>query len=118
MTHHTAHGWRFKAPIRSWFTRLAERAKALKYLCAAARDERDGLRLTAAMEWRHAAELLGADSSVADYCWRRWERIMRLSRRFAAPIADSAVIGTLAQPKKERAVEQISRCLSRGSAFR
>ena len=75
MTHHTAHGWRLTAPIRSWFT-------------------------------------------VADYCWRRGERIMRLSRRFAAPIADSAVIGTLAQPKKERAVEQISRCLSRGSAFR
>jgi hypothetical protein len=104
---HRINRWRLKAVKPRWYTRLAERAKALKYLCAAARDERDGLQLTAAMEWRHAAELLGADSSVADYCWRQWERIMHLSRDFAAPIADSAAIGALAQPKKERAVEQI-----------
>jgi len=99
MTHHTAHGWRFTAPIRSWFTRLAERAKALKYFAPLHAMNVTGCG--SRRRWNGAMlRTARADSSVADYCWRRWERIMRLSRRFAAPIADSAVIGTLAQPRR------------------
>jgi hypothetical protein len=65
------------------------RANALRYACAAQKDERDHFPYTAAMEWRQAAELFDAKTLFAEYCWRQWERIMRLPRRFAVPISDS-----------------------------
>ncbi len=75
------------AAIGAWcFSKLVARAKALHYGCAAMRDERNGFSYAAAMEWRKAAELFGSDASAAEYCWRQWERIMRLPRRLAAPV--------------------------------
>lgn len=63
---------------------------AVVYCRAAQRDERNGFPLTAAMEWRHAAELLGFLPGFCDYCWREWERIMNLPRDFARPITELA----------------------------
>jgi hypothetical protein len=56
------------------------------YCRAATRDERNGYVITAALEWRTAAELMLPISSAADHCWRQWERIMHLPRRLAEPI--------------------------------
>ena len=61
-------------------------AVAARYCLAAERDERNGFPLTAAMEWRKAAELLTPLAMASDRCWREWERIMRLPRRLAGPI--------------------------------
>ena len=65
-------------------------AIAVRYCLAAERDEKNGFPLTAAMEWRKAAELLTLVPLAADRCWRKWERIMRLPRRLAGPIGASA----------------------------
>ena len=73
-----AGAWRL-SNIVSW-------TKAFQYGRAAESDERNGFPFTAAMEWHKAAELLGANTWAADYCWRQWERIMHLPRRFASPI--------------------------------
>jgi hypothetical protein len=61
-------------------------AVAMRYCLAAQRDESNGFPLTAAMEWRKAAELLAPMALIADRCWREWERIMRLPRHLAGPI--------------------------------
>ena len=52
----------------------------------ARRDERNGFPFSAAMEWREAAALCASISLLADFCWREWERIMRLPRQMAIPI--------------------------------
>jgi hypothetical protein len=61
-------------------------AIVMRYCLAAQRDEKNGFPLTAAMEWRKAAELLAPITPISDRCWREWERIMRLPRRLAGPI--------------------------------
>jgi hypothetical protein len=61
----------------------------IAYCCAARQDERDGYTITAALEWRWAAELMAPIPSAADRCWTQWERLMRLPRRMAGPIAAS-----------------------------
>ena len=60
---------------------------ALHYRWAAQRDEKKGFPLTAAIEWREAAELFAPITPLVERCWREWERIMRLPRRLAEPIA-------------------------------
>jgi hypothetical protein len=69
--------------------RIAVQQKAVHYACAAHGDERNDFPYAAATEWRKAAELFGSDTSVAEYCWRPWERIVQLPRRLAGPISDS-----------------------------
>ena len=64
---------------------------ALHYCWAANRDENNGFPLTAAMEWRHAAELSSWITPLANWYWREWERLMQLSRRFAGPIGQTPV---------------------------
>jgi hypothetical protein len=64
-------------------------ARALAYCRAAERDEENGYRLTAAMQWRKAALLLAPVPAAAVECWRQWERIMHLPRRLARPIPSS-----------------------------
>lgn len=68
-----------------WLSNIILPARAVHYGCSAERDERSGFPNTAAMEWRSAAELLPANSRAAEYCWRRWERVMHLPRRLAGP---------------------------------
>lgn len=73
--------------VRAWyFWTLVFFGKGLHYVRVAQRDERDGYPYTAAMEWRKAAEAFVAYTSMAEYCWRRWERIMRLPRQLAGPL--------------------------------
>jgi hypothetical protein len=67
-------------------------AKSVHYVCAAQRDERNGFPYTAAMEWRHAAELMGTNTLLGEYCLWQWERIMHLSRRPAASISFSPAV--------------------------
>ena len=64
--------------------------RALGYCAAAQKDEVAGYRLTAAFEWRQAAECFGWDSESADRCWCNWERLMGLSRVFANAIGDES----------------------------
>jgi len=54
--------------------------------CAAQQDEREGYVITAALEWRHAAELMASLPLFADRCWSQWERIMHLPRRLACAL--------------------------------
>lgn len=78
------------AKIGGWWMRVATvLAKALHYDRAAQRDERNGFPCTAAMEWRHAAELFESGNLAADYCWGQWERIMHLPRQLAVPVSSS-----------------------------
>jgi len=58
------------------------------YCLAAQEDEKNGFPLTAAMEWRKAAELFAPISLFSNRCWREWERIMRLPRHLSEPISD------------------------------
>jgi hypothetical protein len=62
--------------------------RALRYCLDAQRDEKNGFPFTAAMEWHRAADLFFPIAPFADLCWRKWERIVRLPRRFAEPIID------------------------------
>ena len=64
-------------------------AEAFHYSRAARRDERNGFPFTAAMEWRHAAELFAPNQRAVEHCWREWERIMDLPRRLAGPASVS-----------------------------
>jgi len=68
-----------------WLSCIA-RAQAFYYGWSAQRDERNGFRFTAAMQWRSAAERFAPNAPAADYCWRQWERIMRLPRHLATPV--------------------------------
>ncbi len=72
-----------------WFSNVAGVAKAVHYVRAAQRDEHNGFRYTAAMEWQFAAGLFGSNTLAAEYSWRQWERIMHLPRGLAGPISDS-----------------------------
>lgn len=63
-----------------WLRNSAVLVKALHLRRVALRDEQHGFFYTAAMEWRHAAELFAPSTLVSEYCWRQWERIMRLPR--------------------------------------
>ena len=83
--HHAAAGAAVSAVYLAY---VADVRKAVHYACAADRDERSNFPLTAAWEWRKAAELFGPYTSAAEYCWRQWERIVQLSRHLAAPICD------------------------------
>lgn len=69
-----------------WLRNVLVPVKALHLRRAAQRDERTGFPYTAAMEWRHAAELFAPNTLTSEYCWAQWERIMRLPRRVAAVI--------------------------------
>jgi hypothetical protein len=77
---------------------------ALRYRQAAQRDENNGFPLTAAMEWRKAAELSSWITLLANHYWREWERIMHLPRRLAEPIgvAPVAAIAVLQQSLPSR----------------
>lgn len=103
------------AAIAAWFLlNVVVPAKAFQYGCAAERDERKGLPYTAAMEWRKAAELLTAKTRAAEYCWRQWERIMRLPRRLAGPIglcnvvAFPSPVASASRPALRPAIDRIS----------
>ena len=61
-------------------------AASMRYCLAARRDEKNGFPLTAALEWRKAADLVGPIGPMADRCWIEWERIMHLPRHLAGPI--------------------------------
>ncbi len=74
-----------------WLSNVAAVAKALQCVRAAQKDERNRFAYTAAMEWRHAAELFPSNKIAAEYCWQQWERIMRLPRRLAGPLVNSVV---------------------------
>jgi hypothetical protein len=87
-----------------WLSHVVVPAKAIHYGRAAERDERNGFPYTAAMEWRNAAQLFAAETRAAEYCWRRWERIMHLPRRLAEPIGLSQV-AVITSP-----VVSVSRC--------
>lgn len=65
---------------------IAAMGKALHYARTAQRDEKSGSPYCAAMQWRHAAELVGESTVAADYFWQQWERVMQLPRRLANPI--------------------------------
>lgn len=71
------------------FSNVPVVAKAVHYVCAAQKDERNGFPHTAAMEWRHAAELFASNTLAAEYCWQQWERILHLPRWLAGPSRDS-----------------------------
>jgi hypothetical protein len=64
-------------------------AIAMRYSLTAQRDEKNGFPFTAAMGWRKAAELLAPITPMSNRCWLEWERIMRLPRHLAGPIAVS-----------------------------
>jgi hypothetical protein len=66
--------------------------RALAYCAAAEKDERAGFVLTAALEWRLAAEAFAWDTDEADRCWINWERLMGLPRALARLIADDAPV--------------------------
>jgi hypothetical protein len=65
---------------------IAGVAKAAHHVRAAQKDERNGFRYTAAMEWQLAAGLFASNTLAAEYCWWQWERIVRLPRRLAGPV--------------------------------
>ena len=78
------------APVGAqWFSMIAAVAKAVCYVRAAQKDERNRFCYTAAMESQLAAGLFAANTLAAEYCWRQWERIMHLPRRLAGPVSDS-----------------------------
>jgi hypothetical protein len=64
-------------------------AHAAKYCRAAQTEEKNGFAFTAAVEWQEAAQLLAPFPSLADHCWQQWERIMRLPRQLADPVAET-----------------------------
>jgi hypothetical protein len=79
------------------FYKIAGVVRAVRYRRAAKRDERNGFPLTAAFEWRKAAELSAPIVFLEKNCWREWERIMHVPHRLAAPIdvAPALQAGTL-----------------------
>lgn len=63
--------------------------RALTYCAAAVEDEQAGFVMTAALEWRRAAECFSWDTESADRCWSNWERLMHLPRALAHAIGAS-----------------------------
>ena len=80
------------ASCRQPFAIAAGWKQALCYYRAAQRDEKNGFPLTAAMEWRQAAELSRFVPMARQCCWREWERIMHLPRRLASPLVEGGVM--------------------------
>ncbi len=76
-----------------WLQNVVVPTSAFHYSRAAWRDERNGFYYAAAIEWRHAAELVTPNTRIAEYCWSQWERIMRLPRRLAGSIDGSIITG-------------------------
>lgn len=74
--------------LRHLLTVAAASTTGIAYCLAAQEDEKNGFPLTAAMEWRKAAELFTPISLLSDRCWHHWERLMHLPRRLAEPITD------------------------------
>lgn len=68
----------------------AGRAKAMSYCRAAQDDERAGFTMTAAFEWRRAAECFAWDADEANRCWTNWERLMNLPRWLAKAVGGDA----------------------------
>jgi hypothetical protein len=64
-------------------------AHAAKYCRAAQTEETNGFAFTAAVEWQEAAQLLAPFPSLADHCLQQWERITRLPRQLADPVAET-----------------------------
>jgi hypothetical protein len=80
-----------KHTVKLRFLKLAGPIIAVRFRWAARRDERKGFPLTAAMEWRKAAELCKPIALLADHCWREWERLMGLPRHLAAAIGIASI---------------------------
>lgn len=74
-----------------WASSIGLLAKAVYYMRAARRDEKGEFPLTAAMEWRSAAELFVPHTAASDYCWCQWERVMHLPRALAGAIGGAMV---------------------------
>jgi hypothetical protein len=74
--------------LRGLLTLAGTTTLALRYCMAAQRDEKNGFPFTAAMEWHKAALLFVPASTLAELCWRKWERIVHLPRQMAVPIGD------------------------------
>jgi hypothetical protein len=87
-----------------WMARIVATAKAFQYWHAAQRDERAGFLYTAALEWRHVADLF-PNTLAAEYSWQRWESIMHLPRRFAGPVYSAS---TGAFPQQAAAITAIA----------
>ena len=84
----------FARTRRSGLALVSGREIAVAWCRAAIRDEKSGYICSAAMEWRRAADRFGSTSTMAERCWRQWERLMHLPRRLAEPIGDvSAAFG-------------------------
>jgi len=66
--------------------------RALAYCAAAEQDEQAGFVMTAAFEWRRAAECFAWDTDSADRCWQNWERLMHLPRVLAHAIGASEAL--------------------------
>jgi hypothetical protein len=91
------------AKIGGWWMHAAVvLAKALHYGRVARRDESNGFPCTAALEWRHAAELFVSGSLAAEHCWGQWERIMHLPRQLARPIGSSRFVIVRPAPTSAR----------------
>jgi hypothetical protein len=82
-----------------WLRKMIALAKALRYGRAAQRDERNGFHYTAAIEWRHAAELFRSGSLAAEYCWRQWERIMHSPRPTSGTVQHFSTCHRFAEPR-------------------
>jgi hypothetical protein len=82
---------------------LAVPVEAIACCRAAQRDERKGYQFAAAMEWRKAAQHLAAIPTASGFCWKQWERIMHLPRRFANPIVDDTMPQFVPQHRVEQA---------------
>jgi hypothetical protein len=76
------------AAAAEYIAGIAVTTQFLRYARAAHRDERNGFRYSAAIQWRRAADLFGSNRFAVEYCWQQWERIMRVPRRLAVPISD------------------------------
>jgi len=78
--------WQRRHGRRKSILKIIRPVHALRYRWAEQRDEKKGYPLTAATEWREAADLFAHITPLAERCWREWERIMHLPRRLAEPI--------------------------------
>ena len=103
------------AAVGAWrVSNIAVVAKAVHYVCAAHKDDRNGFPNTAAMEWHKAAELFAANTLAAEYCWRQWERVMHLPRRLAGPLGVSQAaafpspVASASRSAMAPAIDQIS----------
>lgn len=99
-----------------WFWNIAGLVVALRFCKAAQLDETKGFPLTAAMEWRKAAELFPPMSRLGEGCWREWERIMRLPRRLAGPVGVAGIAPFEVIESTRRPTHRISAAVARRCA--